>query len=155
MAFEDLVARYPRARGVHFAYGLVLSREGSPAALPMLRREVDLFPDHGEAQLEIAFELPRARRPRTGAGSGPQRRPGCCRSRSGATWRSAGPCSRPAPLEEAVAELERARVLEPDARDVYVALAQAYARAGRTDDVERRGPGCSSSTPPAAGSLTQ
>ena len=46
----------PAARGVHFAYGLVLSGEGSPEALPMLRREVELFPDYGEAHLEIAFD---------------------------------------------------------------------------------------------------
>jgi len=40
-------------------------------------------------------------------------------------------------VDEAVAELEQASRLGPDLRDVYVALAQAYARAGRTSDVER------------------
>ena len=36
-----------------------------------------------------------------------------------------------------MAELERASTLGPEVRDVYVALAQAYARAGRAADVER------------------
>lgn len=134
-AFEALLARYPRARGVHYAYGLVLSREGSPEALPMLRREVALFPDHGEAQLEIAFELLERGDPaqalapaRSAAGLLPESF--WSRLALGRALLASGP------LEDALAELERARALAPDARDVYVALAQAYARAGRKDDLE-------------------
>ena len=92
--FGDLVARYPSTRGVHFAYGLVLSRDGSPEALPTLRREVELFPDNGEAHLEIAFDIlergnPPEALPRPGS------RPACFPTPPGATSPSAAPSSRP------------------------------------------------------------
>ena len=134
--FQELVARYPGTRGVHFAYGLVLSREGSPDALPMLRREVELFPDNGEAHLEIAFDILERGNPSEALAS----------ARTAARLLPESPWSHFAlgrallatgSVDEAVAELERASALGPEARDVYVALAQAYARAGRTADVER------------------
>jgi predicted Zn-dependent protease len=40
-------------------------------------------------------------------------------------------------LEEGLAELEQAARLGPEVADVHVALARAYARVGRTADVER------------------
>ncbi len=134
--FQDLAARYPTARGVHFAYGLVLSGEGSPEALPTLRREVELFPDFGEAHLEIALYSEERGNPSEALPS----------ARIAARLLPESPWSHLAlgrallatgSVEEAVAELERASALGPEVRDVYVALAQAYARAGRTADVER------------------
>ncbi len=135
-AFDELVVRYPRARGVHFAYGLVLSREGSAEALPMLQKEAVLFPDHGEAQLEIAFEIlergnpPDALAPaRTALRLLPQLF--WSHLALGRALLATGS------VDDAVAELEHATELAPEARDVYVVLAQAYARAGRKEDVER------------------
>jgi predicted Zn-dependent protease len=134
--FGDLVARYPSTRGVHFAYGLVLSREGSPEVLPTLRREVELFPDNAEAHLEIAFDILERGNPSEALAS----------ARIAARLLPESPWSHFALGrallatgigDEAVAELERASALGPEVRDVYVALAQAYARAGRTADVER------------------
>jgi predicted Zn-dependent protease len=134
--FRELVARYPGVRGVHFAYGLALSREGSPEGLPMLRREVELFPDHGEAQLETALAILERGDAKDALDPG----------RAAARLLPESPWSHLAlgrallatgEVGEAVAELERARGLGPEVRDVYVALAQAYARAGRPGDVER------------------
>ena len=134
--FAELVARYPTARGVHFAYGLVLSREGHPEALPTLRREVELFPDNAEAHLEIAFDILERGNPSEALAS----------ARTAARLLLASPWSHFAlgrallatgSVDQAVAELERASALGPEVRDVYVALAQAYARAGRMADVER------------------
>jgi predicted Zn-dependent protease len=133
---QDLASRFPTARGVHFAYGLVLSREGSPEALPMLRREVELFPDNGEEHLEIAFGIlerghpPDALAPaRIAAGLLPESP--WSHFALGRALLATGS------VDQAVSELERASALGPEVRDVYVALAQAYARAGRAADVER------------------
>jgi tetratricopeptide (TPR) repeat protein len=135
-AFEALVARYSRARGVHFAYGLVLSREGSAEALPMLRQEVALFPDHGEAQLEMAFEILERGRPADALE--PAREAARLLPESFWSHLALGRALlATGAVPEAVAELERANALAPEARDVYVVLAQAYARAGRPQDVER------------------
>jgi predicted Zn-dependent protease len=134
--FQELVARYPGTRGVHFAYGLVLSREGSPEALPTLRREVELFPDNAEAHLEIAFDLLERGNPADALTP----------ARTAARLLPDSPSSHLAlgrallatgAIQEAIGELEDASRLDPSARDTYVALAQAYARAGRTADVER------------------
>jgi predicted Zn-dependent protease len=134
--FRELTVRFPGVRGVNFAYGLVLAREGSPDALPALRREAELFPDHGEAHLEIAFailERGDAREAVEAARAAVRLMPDSPWSRF-ALGRTLLATDR---VEEAVAELEQASRLGPDLRDVYVFLAQAYARAGRAADVER------------------
>jgi Flp pilus assembly protein TadD len=134
--FQDLTVRYPMARGVHFAYGLVLAREGAPEALSVLRREVELFPDHGEAHLEIAFA--NLDRGDPVAALEPAR--AAARLLSESTWSHFAlgrALLASGNVVDAVAELEQASRLGPDERDVYVALAQAYARAGRAADVER------------------
>jgi len=134
--FKEATVRFPNARGVHFAYGLVLSREGSPEALSELRREIELSPDNGEAHLEAAFLILERGEPAEAA----------THARTAVRLLPDSPWSHfalgrallaSAKVEEAVAELEQASRLGPELRDVYVALAQAYARAGRTGDVER------------------
>ena len=92
--FDDLVARYPRARGTHFIYGVFLRHQASPEALGMLRQELELFPDHAGAHLEIALRRStaasrRMRWPRPGPRSASSRR------RPRATWRSAARSSPP------------------------------------------------------------
>jgi Flp pilus assembly protein TadD len=134
--FQELAARFPTVRGVHFAYGLVLAREGSPEALAVLRREIELFPDHGEAHLETAFailergEAKDALEPARAAARLLPESPWSHFALGRALLASGS-------VDEAVAELEHASRLGPEVREVYVALAQAYARAGRTSDVEK------------------
>jgi tetratricopeptide (TPR) repeat protein len=134
--FADLVVKFPTTRGVHFAYGLVLSRDGSAEALALFRREVELFPDHGEAQQELALEM--LERGDARQAIGPARE--AARLRPDSAW-SRLALGRALLAQDAVAEatgeLEHAERLGPGLREVYVALAQAYARAGRTDDVAR------------------
>jgi tetratricopeptide (TPR) repeat protein len=134
--FDELVARYPKARGVHLAYGLFLRHEASPDALATLQKKAQLFPDDPAAHLEIAFEILE-------------------RGRSADALVPARAAARLAPdlfsshlalgralvatgtLDEGIAELEEAARLAPEDQDVQLALAQAYASAGRPADVER------------------
>jgi tetratricopeptide (TPR) repeat protein len=134
--FEDLVARYPDAPGVHLAFGLFLSARGSEDALAELEREVELSPENARAHLEVAFHhlergdaadaLPSAR---AAAGLSPN-----VYTSHLALGRALVASDA---LEEGLAELEEAARLGPEVADVYLALAQAYALAGRTADVER------------------
>jgi len=134
--FAELVAHYPGRRGVHFAYGLVLAREGSTDALPMLQKEVDLFPDHGEAHLEMAFCLLERGNPPDALA--PARAAARLLPQSAWSHFALGRALlATGAVAEAVTELEQASRLDPGVRDVYVALAQAYARSGRADDVAR------------------
>jgi predicted Zn-dependent protease len=134
--FDDLVARYPQARGVHLAYGLVLSREALPEALAQLHREVELFPDNAEAQVELAFEIlarghpPDALDPARAA----------VRLAPESFWSHVAlgrALLATDQLDEATAQLERAQAMAPDEREICVALAQAYARADRPEELER------------------
>lgn len=134
--FEDLLSRYPRSRGVHFAYGLILSADGGGDALPQFRREVELFPDHAEAQIELAFALLAGEAPQEAlapARAAVRLAPNSVWGRValGRALLAAGATG------EAIGELEEAVRLSPDAREAYVPLAQAYAREGRKTDVER------------------
>ena len=136
VGFQELAARYPTVRGVNFAYGLVLAREGSPETLPVLRREIELFPDNGEAYLETAFAI--LERGEAKDALEPAR--AAARLLPNSPWSHFAfgrALLASGSVDDAVAELEEASRLGPDVRDVYVALAQAYARAGRTSDVER------------------
>jgi predicted Zn-dependent protease len=134
--FEALVARYPNTRGVHLAYGILLSHEADPRALAMLQKEVALFPDNAEAQAELAFEIltrgdpadalapARAAVELTPGGVAGQLALGRALLATGAS-------------EEAISTLEEAARLDPERVEVFLALAQAYQDSGRTRDVER------------------
>ena len=134
--FEEVVARYPNARGVRFALGLVLSRMGSPEALPMLRQEVGRFPDDVHAHLQIALELLGRGQPKEALLSAQEAVRLAPRLFS-AHLALGRALSETGAVGEGIAHLERAEQLAPDVADVYLALARAYAVAGRTADVER------------------
>ena len=135
-AFDALIARYPNTRGVHLAYGLVLSHQALPGGVEMIEKEVVLFPDNADAQAALALE--KLTRGDPAAALAPARaavelRPGWFSSQLalGRALLATGA------TEEAIAALEEAARLEPENVETYVALAQAYQSAGRTEDVER------------------
>jgi predicted Zn-dependent protease len=134
--FRELIARYPRERGVHYVAGLYLSRNASGEGLPLLRQEVELFPDHVEAQLEIAYEI-------LDRGDAKEALP-FARAAARLTPELAAAhlvlgraLVATGALEQGIAELEESARRDPDVREVQLALAQAYAKAGRVADVQR------------------
>ncbi len=134
--FEEVIARYPKARGVRYAYGLVLSRMGSADAVAVLRQEVELFPDDVHAHLQIALELlgrGQAKDALASAQEAVRLGPELFAARL-ALGRA---LSETGAVAEGIAHLERAEQLAPNVAEVYLALARAYALAGRTADVER------------------
>ena len=134
--FQDALARYPRARGLHLLFGRFLMREASPGAGEAFRAEAALFPDNADALVEVALDA--LEHDRAAEGLSPAKKavslaPDAVWSRYAlgrvlAATGSAG---------EAVAQLERADALKPEDPDVLLALAQAYGQAGRPGDVER------------------
>lgn len=134
--FEDLIARYPKVRGVHFAYGLFLRREALPGALATLQEEARLFPDHAEAQAELAFEI--LERGAPAEALAPARAVVRLSPDSGVGHLALGRAlAATGAIEQSLVELEMAARLSPESRGVYLALAQVYASAGRTGEVER------------------
>jgi predicted Zn-dependent protease len=134
--FEDLVARYPKTRGVHFIYGVFLRQQASPDGLAQLRKEVQLFPDHAEAHAEIAFEI--LERGTPGEALAPARTAARLAPDQAASHLAYGRALvATGAVGEGIAELEQAARMAPEDRDVCLALAQAYAAAGRAADVAR------------------
>ncbi len=135
-SFEQALGRCPNTRGLRFAYGLTLSRAGSGQALPVLRQEVELFPDDVRAHVQIALEFLNRGKPAEAiapAREAVRLAPALFSARL-ALGRA---LSETDALAEGIAELERAAQLAPEVPDTYLALARAYARSGRTADVER------------------
>jgi predicted Zn-dependent protease len=128
--FETLISLYPSTPRVHYAFGLFLSLEGSGDAVPMLRKEVLLFPENWQAQLQIALDV-------LARGTPAEALPHAREAARLAPEVFAGHLVLGRALigvdavEEGIAELEQAARLAPEFPDVYLALAQGYARAGR------------------------
>jgi tetratricopeptide (TPR) repeat protein len=134
--FDDVLARYPRARGVHFIYGRFLMLDATPEAGASFRSEVALFPDHVDALVEVALDAlghDRAADAVAPAKTAVRLAPETVWSHYalGRALVATGATS------DGVSELERAHAIKPAEPDVLLALAQAYARAGRTQEVER------------------
>jgi tetratricopeptide (TPR) repeat protein len=137
MAFEELVARYPTAPNVHYAYGIFCLTDEPDTALEEFRRELRSSPNHYHAMLQIAYEqmkrgnyqeaLPLAEK-------AVELAPNLFAARNalGRALLETGATDR------AIRELEAGVKLAPDSPEVRFALARAYQRAGRTEDAARQ-----------------
>lgn len=134
--FDEVLARYPGARGVRFVYGRFLAMDASPGAGALFREEAALFPDHAEALTEVALDA--LEHGDASEAVAPARE--AVRLAPEAFWGRYAlgrALVATGATAEGIAELERARAIKPRAPDVLLALAQAYARAGLAREVER------------------
>ena len=131
--FEELLARYPGTRHLHYGYGLALAQQGSTEALAQFRREIALHPDHVLAHIELAFNLlarGETSEARTVAEIAVRLDPELFASHLalGRALVAEGN------LTLGIFELETAARLAPGVPETYLALARAYAQAGREED---------------------
>jgi tetratricopeptide (TPR) repeat protein len=134
--FEKLLARYPRERHLHYGYGLSLAQQGSPEAAAQYRTEIELFPDHVLAHLELAFTLltrGQAQEAMAPAETAARLAPGLFAAHLalGRALVATGG------LERGIRELETAVRLAPDIPEPYLTLSRAYAQAGRRTEADR------------------
>jgi predicted Zn-dependent protease len=134
--YKELVAAYPNAPGVHYAYGVFLLRSAPADALAEFKRELQLAPGHVPARLQIAFEY--IKRGEHAAGLPFAEEAVKLAPDLFATHNALGRILlETGELDRAVRELETGTKLAPDSPEMYFALARAYARAGRPKDAER------------------
>lgn len=134
--YQELLAAYPNAPGVHYAYGVSLLLENSDGALAEFRRELELSPRHVPARLQIAFEYIKRNRHAEGlkyAEEAVQLDPDSIPARNalGRILTETGDYQR------AVKELEVGITLAPESPEMRFALARAYSRAGRKAEADR------------------
>jgi tetratricopeptide (TPR) repeat protein len=136
MTFEELVARYPTAPNVHYAYGTFLLPEEPDAALEEFRRELRTSPSHYHAMLHIAYELLKRGNYQEAlplAEKAVELAPNFFPAHNalGRALLEGGQ------TERAIEELEAGVRLAPDNPELHFALARAYQRAGRNEDATR------------------
>jgi tetratricopeptide (TPR) repeat protein len=134
--FEALIARYPTQSELHDLYGRALVMSDPDAALREWKRELEISPKHVPARLEIAFEYVKRGEPEAGlpyAKEAVELAPGLfvAHNALGRILEQTGD------TVGAVRELERARDLAPKSPETRMALASAYAKAGRMAEAAR------------------
>jgi len=134
--FEALLDKYPSAHGVHFLYGSFLLQEDPDKAIHELRKEIEISPLHVPARVQLAVEYLRRGEPTNGisyATEAVRLAPDSYVAHSvlGQLLIATGA------LQRGIQELEQAERLAPESPQPRIALASAYAKAGRTDDAAR------------------
>jgi tetratricopeptide (TPR) repeat protein len=132
-AFHGLLEAYPAAPGVHNLYATYLLSSHPDAALPELRRELEVNPQCVEARALLALLLLQAG----------QLSDASSYAKKAAEDQPSSPLAQYAygltlaDPHEAAAHLEIAERLDPSNFEYHVALAHAYSRSGRNDDARR------------------
>jgi tetratricopeptide (TPR) repeat protein len=131
--FEDLVASYPTTPNIHYLFGSFLMLSNPDAGLRELAKELEISPRHIPARLQMAFEYLRRG---DGAAALPYARqaaeidPGFF----GAHTALGRALVDSGDLENGIKELELARQQAPGSPQTRIALASAYAKAGRSEE---------------------
>jgi predicted Zn-dependent protease len=135
-AFGALLARYPDAPNVHYAYGVFLLNQDADAALKEFRRELEISPTHQPSMVQMAFEYMKRDELDTAlpfAEKAVQLVPNMFPARNvlGRILLDLGQ------VERAIKELEEGARLAPSSPEMHFALARAYTRVGRKADATR------------------
>ncbi|GIU73515.1 MAG: hypothetical protein KatS3mg004_0602 [Bryobacteraceae bacterium] len=136
--YDELIRRWPKAPGVHYARALYLMESDPKAALEEFRQEVENTPDHWPALLMLANLEIRNGQPEEALKHleraldlVPVSYRWICHASIGQAHLTAGR------LDQAIAKLEKATRLVSGNAQIHYYLSQAYRRAGRKEDAAR------------------
>ena len=134
--FEALLSSHPDAPELHNLQGQLLITSDPDGALAEWRREIEISPRHVPARLQIAFEY--LKRGEAATGLPYAREAIAIDPKSFAAHNAVGRILMDAgDAAGAISELEMARNLAPKSPETRLALASAYAKAGRAKDAAR------------------
>jgi tetratricopeptide (TPR) repeat protein len=134
--FEAILAAYPKAPEIRYAYGSLLLNSDPEKGLAILKAELELSPEHVPALAAVAYEYLKENDAEAAlpfAAKAARLAPSDFAART-AHGRALLELGR---LPEAIQELETAVKLAPDSPHARFSLATAYARAGRNEDADR------------------
>ncbi len=135
--YERLVAEFPKAPNLQYAYGrFLVDTRDDEAAITAFYREIENSPKHSLARLQIAYIKSRNKESESGiklAEEAVQANPRLPLGHYilGRLLFEVGKNA------EAIAELEAAQKMAPSEPRIYYTLARAYSKANRRDDAER------------------
>jgi tetratricopeptide (TPR) repeat protein len=137
-AFRQLLATYPNAPGVHYAYGNYLMEIDQHAALAEFDKELQAHPSHWPTMLVAAFLQVREGQPESAIALAkraltiaPEKHRWIAHAAIGHGYLSKGEA------EKAIPELQAALQPQPDNASVHFYLEKAYRLAGRKEDAQR------------------
>jgi tetratricopeptide (TPR) repeat protein len=135
-AFEALVARYPEALNVHYAYAVFLLAEKPDKAIEEFKRELELQPGHPQSMIQIAFEL--VNRGDAAAGLSWAQKAVAAVPKDFSAHKALGQALLDTgDVDGAIKELQLGITLAPESPGLHFTLARAYQRAGRPEDAAR------------------
>jgi tetratricopeptide (TPR) repeat protein len=134
--FENLLASHPQMPNIHYLFGSFLLTSDPDAGLVELKKELEISPGHLPALAQIAFEYLRRGDPaaalpyaRKAVDADPQSF--IAHNALGRVMVESGD------LENGIKELELSKQQAPGSPQTRIALASAYAKAGRSADAAR------------------
>jgi len=136
-AFEDLLAAYPAEPNLHYLYGSFLLVDDPSSGLGEFEKELAISPAHLPSLVVLALEYQKRGDPAKGrvyAQQAVEAAPNSFAARTALGKLLLDLDDAPG----AIRELETALRLAPDSPQVRIALASAYAKAGRKDDAARQ-----------------
>jgi tetratricopeptide (TPR) repeat protein len=135
-AYREVVEAYPDTPWVHHAYGVFLKEIDADRALAEFRRELEVQPTNVYAMLEVAYEL-LLRGDYAGAREPAEKAAALAPDLFAARHALGRVLVELGQVEEGIVHLEAAAILAPQVPEMHFALARAYARVGRTEDMEK------------------
>ena len=135
-AFHDLFSRFPTAANAHLLYGYLLFARDPDLAVAEFKRELEVSPSNGTAHALLAWaalmnDSPAEALPNAQKAAVEQPNVATAQLVLGRSLVGTGD------LKSGLIHLETALRLEPDNLETHLALAHAYATAGREKDARR------------------
>jgi predicted Zn-dependent protease len=134
--FESLMASHPRMPRLHYLFGSFLLTSDPDAGLVELKKELDISPQDLPALAQIAFEY--LRRGDAAAALSYARQAAAADPQSFIAHNALGRALvESGDLQNGIKELELSKQQSPGSPQTRIALASAYAKAGRSADAAR------------------
>jgi tetratricopeptide (TPR) repeat protein len=134
--FETLLASHPTTPNIHYLFGSLLLLSDPDAGLRELKTELEISPHHLPALLQIAFEY--LKRGDSAAALQFAREAVEIDPQSFVAHNALGRAMiESGELDNGIKELELSKRQAPDSPQTRIALASAYAKAGRKEDAAR------------------
>ena len=135
---EELVEDFPKQAGLHFVYGTLLLGGDTEAAMKQLEEVVKLEPDHLPAHVVMGLEYLRQNNFEAARQCGEKAVRLAPANFTSRTLLRRALAEGGFDLTAGLRELETAMQLEPGSPQVRIALASAYAKAGRREEAAKQ-----------------
>jgi len=131
---DSIAKDFPTTPNVHYVYGSLLVSTDPDKGIGVLQKELEIQPDHLASRVLLAMEFLKRGEPDKAIPYGEQAATLAPVNFTGHVMLGRALVESGVDLERGIRELEAAMKLEPTSPQVRIALASAYAKAGRKEE---------------------